>query len=327
MGETSNANLLTMGSIPKKIIMFAIPLLWGNLFQQLYNVADSLIVGNFLGNNALAAVSSSGNLIFLMVGFFGGIGVGAGVVIARYFGAGEYEKLKKAIHTALAFGGVCGIFLTVAALILAPQILKLIGTPEEVLPKSLVYFRVYFAGSLGFVIYNFGMGILQSLGDSKSPVIYLIISACLNVILDLVLIGGLGFGVGAAAFATIVSQILSAALCIRKLRREPEAFRLSFRELRMDGKMLRLIVVNGIPAGIQNSIIAVQMYLYSRILISLGLWQWPDVGHIPKLKDLDLFRLPASHRHSRRLLDRIWEQKSMTGQKKGHCLELFVESG
>lgn len=210
MGETSNANLLTTGSIPKKIIMFAIPLLWGNLFQQLYNVADSLIVGNFLGNNALAAVSSSGNLIFLMVGFFGGIGVGAGVVIARYFGAGEYEKLKKAIHTALAFGGVCGIFLTVAALILAPQILKLIGTPEEVLPKSLVYFRVYFAGSLGFVIYNFGMGILQSLGDSKSPVIYLIISACLNVILDLVLIGGLGFGVGAAAFATIVSQILSA---------------------------------------------------------------------------------------------------------------------
>ena len=177
MGETSNANLLTTGSIPKKIIMFAIPLLWGNLFQQLYNVADSLIVGNFLGNNALAAVSSSGNLIFLMVGFFGGIGVGAGVVIARYFGAGEYEKLKKAIHTALAFGGVCGIFLTVAALILAPQILKLIGTPEEVLPKSLVYFRVYFAGSLGFVIYNFGMGILQSLGDSKSPVIYLIISA------------------------------------------------------------------------------------------------------------------------------------------------------
>ena len=131
MGETSNANLLTTGSIPKKIIMFAIPLLWGNLFQQLYNVADSLIVGNFLGNNALAAVSSSGNLIFLMVGFFGGIGVGAGVVIARYFGAGEYEKLKKAIHTALAFGGVCGIFLTVAALILAPQILKLIGTPEE----------------------------------------------------------------------------------------------------------------------------------------------------------------------------------------------------
>ena len=252
MGETLNENLLTTGSIPKKIIMFAIPLLWGNLFQQLYNVADSLIVGNFLGNNALAAVSSSGNLIFLMVGFFGGIGVGAGVVIARYFGAGEYEKLKKAIHTALAFGGVCGIFLTVAALILAPQILKLIGTPEEVLPKSLVYFRVYFAGSLGFVIYNFGMGILQSLGDSKSPVIYLIISACLNVILDLVLIGGLGFGVGAAAFATIVSQILSAVLCIRKLRREPEAFRLSFRELRMDGNMLRLIVVNGIPSNINQ---------------------------------------------------------------------------
>jgi len=279
MGETSNANLLTTGSIPKKIIMFAIPLLWGNLFQQLYNVADSLIVGNFLGNNALAAVSSSGNLIFLMVGFFGGIGVGAGVVIARYFGAGEYEKLKKAIHTALAFGGVCGIFLTVAALILAPQILKLIGTPEEVLPKSLVYFRVYFAGSLGF-----GMGILQSLGDSKSPVIYLIISACLNVILDLVLIGGLGFGVGAAAFATIVSQILSAVLCIRKLRREPEAFRLSFRELRMNGNMLRLIVVNGIPAGIQNSIIAVANVFVQSNINQFGALAMAGCGSYSKIE-------------------------------------------
>ncbi|OLA18091.1 MAG: MATE family efflux transporter [Coprococcus sp. 43_8] len=265
MGETLNENLLTTGSIPKKIIMFAIPLLWGNLFQQLYNVADSLIVGNFLGNNALAAVSSSGNLIFLMVGFFGGIGVGAGVVIARYFGAGEYEKLKKAIHTALAFGGVCGIFLTVAALILAPQILKLIGTPEEVLPKSLVYFRVYFAGSLGFVIYNFGMGILQSL-------------------VDLVLIGGLGFGVGAAAFATIVSQILSAVLCIRKLRREPEAFRLSFRELRMDGNMLRLIVVNGIPAGIQNSIIAVANVFVQSNINQFGALAMAGCGSYSKIE-------------------------------------------
>ena len=220
MGETSNANLLTTGSIPKKIIVFAIPLLWGNLFQQLYNVADSLIVGNFLGNNALAAVSSSGNLIFLMVGFLGELAWEPVLSLRGILEPENMKRLKKAIHTALAFGGVCGIFLTVAALILAPQILKLIGTPEEVLPKSLVYFRVYFAGSLGFVIYNFGMGILQSLGDSKSPVIYLIISACLNVILDLVLIGGLGFGVGAAAFATIVSQILSAVLCIRKLRRE-----------------------------------------------------------------------------------------------------------
>ena len=152
---------LTTGNPFWSLLKFAIPVILGNLFQQLYNTADSLIVGNFLGSNALAAVSSSSNLIFLMVGFINGIAMGAGVVIARYFGAGEYEKLKKAIHTALAFGGVCGIFLTVAALILAPQILKLIGTPEEVLPKSLVYFRVYFAGSLGFVIYNFGMGILQ----------------------------------------------------------------------------------------------------------------------------------------------------------------------
>ena len=162
--------------------------------------------------------------------------------------------------------------------------MSLIGTPEEVLPKSLVYFRVYFAGSLGFVIYNFGMGILQSLGDSKSPVIYLIISACLNVILDLVLIGGLGFGVGAAAFATIVSQILSAVLCIRKLRREPEAFRLSFRELRMNGNMLRLIVVNGIPAGIQNSIIAVANVFVQSNINQFGALAMAGCGSYSKIE-------------------------------------------
>lgn len=284
MGDTSNANLLTTGSIPKKIIMFALPLLWGNLFQQLYNVADSLIVGNFLGNNALAAVSSSGNLILLMVGLFGGIGVGAGVVIARYFGAKDYEKLRKAIHTALAFGVLCGIFMTVAALILAPQILRMIGTPKEVLPKSLVYFRVYFAGSLGFVLYNFGMGILQSLGDSKSPVTYLIISSCLNVTLDLVLIGVCGFGVGAAAFATITSQILSATLCIRKLRREPEEYRLVFRDLRLDGYMLRLIIVNGIPAGLQNSIIAIANVFVQANINQFGAMAMAGCGSYSKVE-------------------------------------------
>ena len=176
---------MTEGSISGKIILFAIPLFLGNLFQQLYNTADSLIVGNFLGSNALAAVSSSGNLIFLMVGFINGIAIGAGVVIAKYYGAKIKDCLQKAIHTTVAFGLVAGVVLTVMGMFLAPRILVLMGTPGDVLPESIMYFRTYFAGSIGVVMYNIFVGILQSVGDSRHPLFYLIISSCINVVLDL----------------------------------------------------------------------------------------------------------------------------------------------
>lgn len=143
MAGTSSATLMTSGPIWKRLVAFAIPLFWGNLFQQLYNTADSVIVGNFLGNNALAAVSSSGNLIFLLVGFFNGIAIGAGVVTGKYFGAGDNENLKKSIHTTIVFGVICGMILTVVGIAAAPKILVLMGTPAEVLPESLSYFRVY----------------------------------------------------------------------------------------------------------------------------------------------------------------------------------------
>mgnify|MGYP002330072264 CR=1 FL=1 len=167
---------MTEGPIWKRMILFAIPLFLGNLFQQLYNTADSLIVGNFLGSDALAAVSSSGSLIFLMVGFFNGISLGAGVVIARYFGAREKEKVQDAIHTTVAFGIVAGILLTAIGLIMTPTFLRWMGTPADVLKNSVLYFRIYFLGSIAFVLYNIFVGILQSVGDSRHPLIYLIIS-------------------------------------------------------------------------------------------------------------------------------------------------------
>ena len=154
------------------MLAFAFPLFLGNLFQQFYNTADSLIVGNLLGSNALAAVSSSGSLIFLLVGFFNGLAVGAGVVIARYYGAREIKELQKAIHTTVGFGILCGLLLMVAGLLLAPRMLVWMKTPDEVLPESTAYFRVYFLGSLGFVLYNNFVGILQSVGDSRHPLYY-----------------------------------------------------------------------------------------------------------------------------------------------------------
>ena len=241
MSNTSST-LMTEGSIWKRIVTFAFPLFWGNLFQQLYNTADSLIVGNFLGDSALAAVSSSGSLIFLMVGFFNGIAIGAGVVIARYFGARDIANLQKSIHTTIAFGLICGCALTVLGVFAAPQILVWMGTPSAVLPNSITYFRIYFSGSLAFVMYNFFVGILQSVGDSRHPLIYLIISSAVNIILDLVLIGIFRYGVGAAAFATVISQFISVTLCLRQLLHSPDEFRLSFRDVRLDTNMLRQIL-------------------------------------------------------------------------------------
>ena len=254
MEVAESKNLMTEGTIWKKIIFFALPLFLGNLFQQLYNTADSLIVGNFLGSNALAAVSSSGNLIFLMVGFFNGIAIGAGVVIARYFGARDIDNMQRAIHTTVAFGLVSSLILTVLGVLLAPQILIWMDTPANVLPQSVTYFRIYFMGSLGLVMYNIFVGILQAVGDSRHPLNYLIISSIINIVLDIVLIVVFHMGVGSAAFATILSQFVSAFLCMNRLLRTKDSYRLSLRKIRFHKDMLALIIRYGLPSGLQNSI-------------------------------------------------------------------------
>ncbi|MBQ4105723.1 MAG: MATE family efflux transporter [Clostridia bacterium] len=244
------------GSIPKSIVKFAIPLFLGNLFQQLYNTADSLIVGNVLGNTALAAVSSTGMLIFLLIGFFQGIGMGAGVVISQFFGAKEKENVSLAVHTYLAFSIATGVLLTVVATLLAPQILVWMGTPAEVMPEAVSYIRVYFLGSLGLVLYNSCMGIMQAIGDSKHPLYYLIISSVINIVLDLILVAGFGLGVWAAALATIVSQFVSVILCMYRMMRSNEDHKVILKNIRFNKRMFMMILRIGLPSGVQNSIIA-----------------------------------------------------------------------
>lgn len=257
MSQTkASATLLTEGPIGRKILAFAFPLFLGNLFQQLYNTADSLIVGNFIGSDALAAVSSSGSLIFLLVGFFNGIAVGAGVVIARYFGARDKKRMSLAVHTTVALGIVSGIALTAVGILFTPLILKLMGTPADVLPASVTYFRIYFCGSLAFVLYNIFVGILQSVGDSKHPLYYLILSSVVNVALDLLFVAVLHLGVGSAALATVISQFLSAILCFVRLTRTQEEYRIQINKIRFDPGLLRQVIGNGLPTGLQNSIIA-----------------------------------------------------------------------
>ncbi len=252
----TSSTLLTEGTIWKKILSFAFPLFLGNLFQQLYNTADSLIVGNFISSDALAAVSSSGSLIFLLVGFFNGISVGAGVVIARYYGARDSEKVERAVHTTVAFGLAAGVVLMLMGIFFTPHILQWMGTPSDVLPQSVTYFRIYFGGSIFFVLYNIFVGILQSTGDSRHPLMYLIVSSVVNIVLDLFFIAVLGFGVGAAALATIISQFISALLCLIRLLKSKEEYRIRIRSIRFDPIMLKQVIQNGLPTGLQNSIIA-----------------------------------------------------------------------
>ena len=252
---SSQRNNLTEGSIWKKLILFALPVFFGNVFQQLYNTIDSLIVGQFLGDEALAAVSSSGNLIFMFVGFFNGTAMGAGVIIARYFGAKDYEAMEKAIHTDVAFGLCTGVVITVFGVSFTPTILGWMGTPENVLPNSISYFRYYFCGATFTVMYNIFVGILHAMGDSRHPLYYLIFSSIVNVALDLLFVGYFGMGVGSAALATTISQGISALLCCRRLMTLEGPGRLQIRKIGFHLPSLKQIIRFGLPSGIQNSVI------------------------------------------------------------------------
>lgn len=247
---------MAQGPIWKHIVFFAVPLFFGNLFQQFYNTADSFIVGKFLGDTALAAVSSSGSLILLLVGFFNGISTGGGVVVARYYGAGDRHRMSRTIHTMVAFGLAAGVALTAIGLLLAPQILLWMGTPADVLPQSIDYFRIYFLGSVAFVLYNVFVGILQAVGDSIHPLIYLIVSSLVNVVLDLIFVWGFHWGVWSAALATVISQFVSALLCLIHLMRTKGPERLSLAEIGFDSVVFRQVLSNGLPAGVQTSIIS-----------------------------------------------------------------------
>lgn len=257
MRGTSRMVDMTEGPIWRHMVSFAVPVLLGNLFQQFYNTFDSIVVGRFAGKDALAAVASSGNLIFMMNAFFIGLTMGAGVIISRWFGGKDDERLEAAIHTDVAFGCLCGVLLTIVGVIFTPQILIWMRTPADVLPLSTLYFRIFFAGSLASVLYNTFTGILRAVGDSRTPLLFLIFASVTNIILDLLFVGGFHWGVAGAAGATVISQVLSAVLCAIRLMRMEGACRLNLRRIRFDRAQLRHITNQGIPTGLQNSIIAI----------------------------------------------------------------------
>ena len=255
MDETKNR--MTEGPIWKILLRFALPLLLGNLFQQLYNAVDAFVVGNFDSKAALAAVTSSGSLCFLIIGFFQGVFIGASVIISRYFGAQDSEGVDRAVHTTVIFSLILGSILSIFGVLFTPTILRLMGTPENVMPNSVAYFRIYCAGLLGLVLYNTANGIFQAMGDSKHPLYYLITASCINVVLDLLFVAGFHMGVTGAALATVIGQALSALLGFARLMSGKSPVTFSFKKLRLDRSIFFRIFRLGLPSGVQNSVISI----------------------------------------------------------------------
>ena len=268
-----DATLMTKGDPKKVIFTFALPIFLSQLFQQLYSTADAWIVSEFLGDNAFGAVASSGNLIHLMISFFVGASMGAGVVISRYFGAKDPERMTKAVHTSVLVSLLCGVLLTVIGTVLASYIPLWMKLDAKLVPYSAAYLRWYFAGSLALVMYNTFKGIMNAVGDSRRPLYYLIVSSVLNVLLDWLFLGPLGLGVEWAAIATTISQAVSAGLCLIQLTKKNTVYALSWSRLRIDREILKEVLRYGVPTGVQNSVIGL-----ANVMVQTHINTFEDVG-------------------------------------------------
>ena len=277
---------MTEGSPYKHILAFALPFLLSQVFQQLYNTADMFIVGHYLGTEALAAVSSSGMLITLLTSFFVGAALGAGVVISKYFGAGDSHNVSRSIHSIIAFGLITGVMLTIVGVTLTPTFLVWMNTNPDVLPLAIEYFRYYFFGVLATVMYNLCKSILNALGDSRRPLYYLIISSLLNIFLDILFIGVFDWGVWAAAAATVISQFVSFVLCFINLLKKNEVYTVEIRKIRLHLDMLVEILRYGLPSGIQNCVICLANVIIQSYVNVFGTYAMAAFGTHNKLQGL-----------------------------------------
>lgn len=275
---------LIHGEIRSNLLRFALPLFLGQLFQQLYNMADALVVGNYLGQDALAAVTSTGSLIFLVVGFFGGMFSGVGVVIARSFGAQDAPQTRRAVGTAVSFALIAGGIMTLLGTVGCAPLLRLMGTPEEVLPLAVSYMRTYFFGAVFVALYNSASGIFQAVSDSRRPLYYLVISSITNIVMDIVFVGFCKMGVAGAALATVIAQALSAALAFFRLSRIDGLHRVTLRGICIDKPLLREMLRIGLPSGVQNSVIAFANVIVQSSVNSFGAAAMAGNGAYMKLE-------------------------------------------
>lgn len=303
---------------------FALPILLSQIFQQLYNTADAFIVGKCLGTNALAAVTSSGTLIFLLTSFFMGTAMGAGVVISRYFGAGKEDEVSRAIHTMMAFGIVSGILLTVVGVAFTPTFLVWMQTDPEVMPEAVAYFRYYFLGSLALVMYNICRSIINALGDSRRPLYYLIFSSLLNIALDLLFLYVFRWGVWSAAAATVLSQMASVVLCMIYLLRKGNLFTVEWRKICFHRDMLTEIVRYGLPSGVQNSVIAFANVIVQSQINSFGKLAMAAYGTHAKIEGFAFLPITSFNMASTTFISQNLGAKQYDRAKKGSRFSIFA---
>lgn len=285
--------VMTEGVIWKQLLAFSMPLLVGNLFQQLYNTVDSIVVGNFIGSEALAAVGSSNSLINLIIGMFMGIATGAGVIISQYYGAKDDQKLHWAVHTCMALSLIGGTLLIVLGVILSPLILSWMGTPKEVMPNSVAYLRIFFCGSLFNLVYNMGAGVLRAVGDSRRPLYYLCVSSVVNIILDLVFVVVFRLGTAGVGYATIIAQAVSSVLTVRALVKTEDSYRVVLSKIRIDQRMMKRILKLGIPSGIQQSIISLSNVIVQANINSFGAAAMAGYGAYSKVDGFAMLPLQS----------------------------------
>lgn len=254
---SKKSGLMTEGNIFEKILLFSIPLLLGNFFQLMYNAIDSFVVGNYVGKSALAAVGSSTPIINLMIAFFQGLATGAGVIVAKYYGAKDKDNLNKSVHTFIMFSFLFGIFLSVFGYYISPTLLDMMNTPIDSFDGANAYLKTYFLGNVFVTLYNAGTGILQSVGNARTPLIILIVSSIVNVFLDLLFVKTFGLGVVGAALATIICQAFSMVFVLYILYKSDGYYKLVFKDLKLHLNILEEIVAIGIPAGLQGMIVSV----------------------------------------------------------------------
>ena len=265
-----NRGLMTEGVIWKQLLLFALPLLLGNLFQQFYNTVDSIVVGNYIGANALASVGASTPIVNLMVGMFTGLGTGAGVVIAQFFGAKDHKGVHDGVHTTIALCLVSGLVMAVVGVGLSPTILRLLDTPAEIMEGSVTYLQIYFMGVMALMIYNMGSGILRAVGDSRTPLYFLMVSSVVNILLDLLFVIKIQMGVAGVAWATLIAQAISACLVLIRLMTSTESYKLIVKDIRFHKKVLLETVRIGLPGGIQNAVISFSNLIVQYNINSFG---------------------------------------------------------
>lgn len=288
--EISNLekNLMTSGSIWKTILIFSIPLIIGNLLQQTYNTIDSMIVGNFVGSSALAAVGSSTALINLLISFAQGIAVGSGIIVAQSLGSNARKDVRISIHTSMALALVLGLVISIIGYVFAPWLLEKMQTPSEVMPESIEYLRVFSLGLIFNVIYNMEAGILNAVGNSKRSLLYLSIASFTNVVLDFIFIKYLGMGVRGAAIATNISQFISALLALLFLLRVPEIYKVSLKKIKIHKDMALRIIKVGIPTAIQGTVISLSNVIMQSSVNVFGAMPMAGFGAFIKIDGFNI---------------------------------------